>query len=573
MDNEMLFLTTYSGIWRIDISEGKGIKLLEGSYRILNVDSSKQGKILAVNRSVAGRTRLMSINAESGEKSVVLGEEARNSAYRGEGYRGYYTDYHTDAEGRPCLRTYIKKSAIRMEYNPRNSEEWVPLQEKLNTDSDIQFDFDGAELLDRRFFPLFLDGDGLLYYATNAGSDRYEIWAYNVESEEDKGVVLEDPDFDIVSPLRTEDFEMVLDHDRQLSHIDYHADMPKRFWFRDQWKSTQARIDELLPYFFNTMTQIAANGSVVVVQSKSDIIEPFYSIYFSETDQLYSFENEFEVMKEYSLTRSRPFEFNSMDGKKIHGYLNLPLEDTQETEPLPCIVLIHGGPWTRDTWHMNRYARFYSSRGFAVARINYRGSVGFGREFLLSGVREYDGKMVEDLVSGVDYLVRRKLIDRKRIVLMGSSFGGYLSMIAAAQYPPFFKAIVSGFAPTDMRMDLKRKSRSSYFRGLSFAAYARTYFGHPSKDKEYLKQISPISYADSINCPVYLYNGELDYIVGKDHYIRMRKALRKAGVEFESTLYPEAGHGFYRWRDEVRNIEQVLQFLEKHVSPFPYGDN
>ena len=136
------------------------------------------------------------------------------------------------------------------------------------------------------------------------------------------------------------------------------------------------------------------------------------------------------------LADMQPISFSSRDGLTIHGYLTLP--KGVATKNLPTVLVVHGGPWARDTWGYDPEVQFLANRGFAVLQINYRGSTGYEEQFLNAGNREWGGKMLDDLIDGADWIVTQGVADKKRLGIYGGSYGGYATLSALAFRPKVF---------------------------------------------------------------------------------------------------------------------------------------
>ena len=153
-----------------------------------------------------------------------------------------------------------------------------------------------------------------------------------------------------------------------------------------------------------------------------------------------------------SLASVKPIMFQSRDGLTLHGYLMLPTGAAPKN--LPTVLLVHGGPWFRDRWEVDHYtdtlAQFLANRGYAVAQINYRGSAGYGRAFMEAVIGEFGGKIQNDLLDTVQWLVGQGFTDSQHIVIMGRSFGGYVTLAGLAFTPDIFTCGVSIVGLSDL---------------------------------------------------------------------------------------------------------------------------
>src|SRR5437764_3647987 len=141
-------------------------------------------------------------------------------------------------------------------------------------------------------------------------------------------------------------------------------------------------------------------------------------------------------LEKYKLEPMEAVSFKAKDGLTVHGYLTKPVG--AEPKNLPTVLLVHGGPWARDTWGLQPMTQWLANRGYAVLQLNYRGSTGYGKDFMNAGNREWAGKMHQDLIDGVDYLTKQGIADPKKVAIMGGSYGGYATLVGLAFTPEVF---------------------------------------------------------------------------------------------------------------------------------------
>jgi dipeptidyl aminopeptidase/acylaminoacyl peptidase len=136
------------------------------------------------------------------------------------------------------------------------------------------------------------------------------------------------------------------------------------------------------------------------------------------------------------LARTEPVSYKAADGLTIHGYLTTPVGVPAKN--LPAVLLVHGGPWARDTWGYSPQVQFLANRGYAVMQVNFRGSTGYGKAFLNAGNREWAGKMHQDLIDAKAWLVTRGVADPAKVGIMGGSYGGYATLVGLTFTPDEF---------------------------------------------------------------------------------------------------------------------------------------
>jgi dipeptidyl aminopeptidase/acylaminoacyl peptidase len=284
---------------------------------------------------------------------------------------------------------------------------------------------------------------------------------------------------------------------------------------------------------------------------------------------------ELKVLAESSLGAYRehlaamePVTFAARDGRTIHGLLTVP---KGATGPQPMVLLVHGGPWSRDRWGYSAPVQFLANRGYAVLQVNYRGSTEFGRDFLLAGTREFGRRMHDDLIDGVRWAVARGIADEKRVAIMGASYGGYAALSGLAFTPDVFAAGVNRVGIADMVSLIE--DWPQYWRTGDMGFWSQ-FFGDPRKAEERaaLVERSPLAHADAIRAPLLVIHGANDVRVRRDHSDRIVAALRARNHDVEYILFDDEGHAMNRTSNQIRYLRAVERFLARHLGGRDGGD-
>jgi dipeptidyl aminopeptidase/acylaminoacyl peptidase len=269
-----------------------------------------------------------------------------------------------------------------------------------------------------------------------------------------------------------------------------------------------------------------------------------------------------------SLSAMKPISFKSRDGLTIHGYLTTPVGG--ETKNLPTVLLVHGGPWGRDTWGFNPMVQWLANRGYAVLQVNFRGSAGYGKKFLNAGNREWGGKMHDDLLDAVEWVVREGVANPKKIAIMGGSYGGYATLVGLTFSPNVFACGVDIVGPSNIISLLK--TIPPYW-GPMKAMFAKR-VGDVEKEEEFVKSRSPLFKVDQIKVPLLIGQGANDPRVNQAESDQIVAALRKANKPVEYVVYTDEGHGFARPENRLHFYALAESFLAKHIGGRcePVGD-
>jgi dipeptidyl aminopeptidase/acylaminoacyl peptidase len=266
---------------------------------------------------------------------------------------------------------------------------------------------------------------------------------------------------------------------------------------------------------------------------------------------------------EKSLAPMRPVAIQSRDGLTLHGYLTLPRG--VEARGLPMVVHVHGGPWQRTTWgdpvisEDAGYAQFLANRGYAVLQVDFRGSSGYGRNFLSAGMGEFAGRMQEDLLDAVRWAVDGGIADPARVAIMGWSYGGYAALTALTTTPGRFACGVSYAGPTELASLIE--SFPSYWavdlsRWHDFVGDREI-----AEDREEMKQKSPLYQAHKVERPVLIVHGARDVRVRIDQSDRMVDALRRAHKTVDYMRIPDMGHNLGWWAHRTAVLHRTEEFL------------
>lgn len=261
------------------------------------------------------------------------------------------------------------------------------------------------------------------------------------------------------------------------------------------------------------------------------------------------------------LARARPITLAARDGVPLHGYLTLP--EGVEPRNLPLVVLVHGGPWSRDRWTAGPASRsmlqFLANRGYAVLQVNYRGSTGYGRAFMEKAVGEFAGRMHDDLVDGVRWAVQQGVADPARVAIYGASYGGYSALVGATFTPEVFACAVDVVGVSHLARFLEKVP--PYWE-MGIIGWHR-YVGDPTKPEERraMDAKSPLFKVGPETRPLLIMHGVNDVRVRLEQSELMVQALRKAGRPVEFVTFQGDGHGNQRWPNNLTMYRKTEDFL------------
>ena len=253
-------------------------------------------------------------------------------------------------------------------------------------------------------------------------------------------------------------------------------------------------------------------------------------------------------------------EYPSTDGRMIQAYLTVP-DDVE----IPCaaIVMPHGGPWVRDMWSYHSYVQFLANRGYAVLQPNYRGSIGFGKDHLNAGNKEWGMKMQDDLTSGAQFLIDQGIADPKRIGILGGSYGGYATLAGLTFTPNAYAVGVSIVGPSNLFTLLE--SIPAYWESARGLFHLR--MGDPSTPEgaKLLRAQSPYFHADKIAAPLLVAQGDNDPRVKTAESNQIVHACVMHSVKVEYLNFLDEGHGFANPQNSMAFVAVMERFLAEHL--------
>jgi dipeptidyl aminopeptidase/acylaminoacyl peptidase len=473
----------------------------------------------------------------------------------------------------------------RVEQNPGNVEGWladsagvirVALESKGGIARTVYREsakapwaaLPGMDWNDTVVRPLGLGADGTtLYVNRKSSAGRWAVYPYDLVRHTFGEAVIEHGLFDIIPngwlahangvPLQT----LVFAPDRpgELLGVRFLTEFPRTVWFDAALEQVQGALDAALPRKINTVVSLSDDRQRMIVQSWSAGDPGTFYLFDAKTQKLAKLLDRMPWITAAKMAETTAVRFKARDGEAIQGYLTLP--PGREGKNLPLMVLVHGGPQTRDVWGYDPDVQFLANRGYAVLQVNYRGSIGFGDAFLKLGRRQVGAATQQDITDGARWLIKQGIADAQRVGIMGGSFGGYSALMGLAQEPGLYRCGVSIAGVTDWVELIKTKA----------AMFPRSYgfnvglVGDPVKDAAALREISPVHLADRMTAPLLLIHGRDDPAVPFPQAQAMVAALEKAARPPEFMSKYNEQHGLLNYGNRVEMYRRLDQFLQKHL--------
>ncbi|MDQ6727044.1 MAG: S9 family peptidase [Actinomycetota bacterium] len=312
------------------------------------------------------------------------------------------------------------------------------------------------------------------------------------------------------------------------------------------------------PGDLNLVGQDDADRTWLAAYMNDDGPVRYYAYDRSSREATFLFEHQ-PALADYQLARMEPFSFTARDGLVVHGYLTFPPGAARAG--LPAVLNVHGGPWARDTWGFDAQAQWLANRGYLCVQVNFRGSTGYGKDFVNAGDREWGAKMHDDLIDAVDWVVAQGHADPARVGIYGGSYGGYAALVGAAFTPDVFACAVDIVGPSNLKTLIE--SIPPYWAPM--IAQFHTRVGNPETEEEFMWERSPLSRAQDIRIPLLIAQGANDPRVKQAESEQIVAALTAKGIDHEYMLFPDEGHGFAKPGNRLKFFAAAERFLAKHL--------
>ena len=250
--------------------------------------------------------------------------------------------------------------------------------------------------------------------------------------------------------------------------------------------------------------------------------------------------------------------FPSRDGKwTISAFAYVPNNITRNGK-FPAIVWIHGGPTGQYVNSFNRAVQYLVNQGYLVIAPNFRGSTGYGREFMRANYHDEGGGDLADVVDAAQWIAKSGFVDPKKLVSMGGSYGGYLTMMAVTKYPDMLGAGVAIVPYTNWFTELATEDPA-------IRAYDISIMGDPVDNKALYEDRSPINFIDRIKAPILLIAGGNDVRDPRGESEQVAAAIKKNGGFVQIKIYENEGHQFSRIENQIDSWRRVSDFLKVRV--------
>jgi len=474
------------------------------------------------------------VNIETGEKKLLIGNE---------GYVGFLTD--DDYNVRFAWRVTADGGTEGLERTADG--QWKPFM-KISQEDALTTN------------PAGFDKSGQVLYLIDS-RDRNTAAFTTIDLKTGKQtVVAEDPRADISD---------VMAHpvERTVEAVAFTVE-------RKQWKILDRSVESDFAYLrtvadgdFEVISRTLDDKQWIVLYEMDAGPVRFYHYDRPAKKARFLFTNR-KALEGLPLAKMHPVTIKSRDGLDLVSYLTLPVGSSKfgqprPDRPLPMVLLVHGGPWYRDSWGYNGYHQWLANRGYAVLSVNFRGSTGLGKSFINAANREWGGKMHDDLVDAVQWAINEGIADPKKVAIMGGSYGGYATLVGMTFTPELFACGVDIVGPSNLVTFME--AIPPYWKPMLDLFVARIGDHRTEEGREFLLKRSPLTYVDKIRRPLLIGQGANDPRVKKAESDQIVKAMQGKKIPVVYVYFPDEGHGFARPENSMAFNGITEAFLAKHL--------
>ncbi|XNQ12913.1 S9 family peptidase [Lysinibacillus sp. 3P01SB] len=521
-ENYHIYSSSFNGAEEKDLTPYEGVA-------VLPLDMLKDVKdeiLVTMNKEDATVFDVYKLNVKTGETQLV----AKNP--------GSIQSWISDSNGEIRLAVESDGYEGNVLYRETEKDEFKPFItiEAGDTVSPIAFSQDNQ----------------FIYALSDKGRDKIELVKYDLQGKEE--VIVSNPHVDIMGALYSSSKDKLL-------YSSYITDKVHYEFLDSDFEAVFNKMKDKLGVDESELGINDYNKEMTkfIVSVGSDTVYGKYYYYDSETDTVTQLAEMSPWLDEAQMAQMHPISYKSRDGLTIHGYLTLP--KNKKAENLPMVVIPHGGPWARDVWGFNPEVQLLANRGYAVLQMNFRSSTGYGKEFVDAGNKQWGLKIQDDITDGVQWAIDQGIADPEKIGIYGASFGGYATLAGITFTPDLYAAAVDYVGVSNIFTLLE--TIPPYWETMLNMFHVRV--GHPEKDKELLKSVSPVFHADKIKTPLFVAQGANDPRVNKQESDQIVEALKKRGIDVEYMVKENEGHGFMNEENKIEFYNAMTEFLGKHL--------
>ena len=521
-ENFHLFSVNKNGNNEVDLTPFDGVR----AQIIDDLEDNQEEMIIELNNRISQVFDPYRINITTGEMELLYENP------------GNITGWDTDHDGK-----------LRLAYVTNGVDTSILYREKESDDFKEVISLNFKQTLSPQFFDF--DNGNIVYAVSNLGRDKAAVVKYDLKENKEIEELFMDDEVDV-------DGINYSNKRKVLTSINYTKDKLKRKFLDIETKELFEKLNNELgsnnEYY---ITSTNKEEDVFLIYVSNDKSRGSYYSYDKNSDKLDKMADLSPWLNPDHLASMTPISYTSRDGLKINGYLTLPVG--REAKNLPVIINPHGGPWARDNWGFNSEVQLLANRGYAVLQMNFRGSTGYGKEFLEISFKKWGQEMQNDITDGVHWLIEEGIANPDRIAIYGGSYGGYATLAGITNTPDLYAAAVDYVGVSNLFTFME--TIPPYWEPYKEMLYEMV--GNPNtNDSIMMRANSPVFHVDKIKAALFVAQGANDPRVVQAESDQMVEAIEKNGVNIQYMLKENEGHGFRNEENRFDFYNAMTEFLE-----------
>lgn len=417
----------------------------------------------------------------------------------------------------------------------------------------------------------FGERNEVAYLVDGRSRDTAGLYALNLDSEEET-LLAEDPRADFIG-----DYLMIHPVKKNVQAAGFRYERLHWMILDNSIADDMSRLAKLEDGELSVVSRTMDDKTWLVAYDRDDGPKHYYLYDREEGGARYLFTGN-EALENQHLAKMTPVVIKSRDGLDLVSYYTLPYGsdadgDLRPEKPLPLVLWVHGGPWMRDYWGYVPYQQWLANRGYAVLSVNFRGSTGFGKNFINAGNLEWGAKVQDDLMDAVNWTVQEGIADPHRVAIMGASYGGYAALAGLTFTPEFFACGIDMMGPSNLTSFIEAIPAYWLLEGRAVAKGAGDI--RTEEGRALLEERSPLNYVDKIKRPLLICQEANDPRVKQKESDQIVQAMVDRNIPVTYVLYPDEGHVFLRAENRLSFFAVAEAFLAKHLGGRlePIGDD
>ncbi len=440
-----------------------------------------------------------------------------------------FISWLTDTDNTPRIAVHLDKTTYTIKEKKSSSSKFKNLW---------RFEAFSKE----QVWPLAFGADNNILYVRALHEGKNAIYKVNLDDEDlTKELVYFNKNYDVTGNLRRSKAT------GEIVGVGYN------YW-DEEYKSLVSLIDKALPDTDNLLLDKSKDGNKYIVLASNDNQPGIYLIGDKKAKSLKVLAHKYRKLLPELLAKKKHVSYKARDGLKIEGFLTLP--NRERTQNLPTIIFPHGGPISYDSDGFDYWTQFFANKGYAVFQMNFRGSSGYGHDFLKQGIGSWGQAMQDDVEDGTRWLINEGIADKNNVCIAGASYGGYAALMGAVKTPDLYQCIISFAGVTDVEDLVKSHRRYTHFD------IVKKQIG---SDYSELWEVSPLKHAEKITKPVLLIHGDKDRVVDVKQSKKMFKRLKSKGKPVEYVEVNKGNHYLSHNNHRLETFRAMNAFLDKHL--------